>query len=126
MGLSASLLGLWTWAHPDVLTHILCPQVADVAQAYALGIVLLSQGTNFFVVGPLTSKYVTFPSSSDVRGIKMRRRVMFQRHKQEKEEGKSYNEAGVSVEPTFALAVLLNILSPTDIRGNESFEQEVR
>lgn len=58
MGLSASMLGLWTWTHPDVITHILRPQVADVAQAYALGIVLLSQCANYFVVGPLTSKYV--------------------------------------------------------------------
>ena len=98
MGLSASMLGLWTWTHPNVITYILCPHVADVAQAYALGIVLLSQGANYFVVGPLTSKYVVFASSTDVRNIKILRRVMFQRHKQEKEEGKSHNDAGVSID----------------------------
>ena len=54
--LSSSLLGLWTFSHPDVMTHIARPDVADVAQAYALMTVLLCQGLNFFVVGPLTSK----------------------------------------------------------------------
>ena len=70
MGLSVSMLSLWTWTHPDVITHILYPQVADVAQAYALGMVLLSQGANYFVVGPLTSKYVVHAPSTDLRDIK--------------------------------------------------------
>jgi len=78
--LSSGMLGLWTWSHPDIIVHILRPNVADVAQAYALGCVLLLQSLNYFVVGPMTSK------------------VMFQRHRQEKEEGKSYNETGVSAE----------------------------
>jgi len=80
MALSSGMLGFWTWTHPDVLQHILTPYVADVAQAYALAAVLLAQSSNFFVVGPLTSK------------------IMFQRHKLEKEEGKQYNEAGISDE----------------------------
>ena len=54
--LSSSMLALWTWSHPDVITYILRPNVADVAQAYALGSVLLSQSLNYFVVGPMTSK----------------------------------------------------------------------
>jgi hypothetical protein len=54
--LSSGMLGLWTWSHPDVITHILRPNVADVAQAYALGGVFLSQSLNYFVVGPMTSK----------------------------------------------------------------------
>jgi len=78
--LSAGMLGVWIQSHPavHVLAHILRPDIADVAQAYALAIVLLSQSLNYFVVGPLTSK------------------IMFQRHKLEKEEGKIYNEPGVS------------------------------
>jgi len=80
IGLSSGLLGVWTWTHPDTLTHIYRPYVADVAQAYVLAVVVLSQASNYFVVGPLTSK------------------VMLQRHKLEKEEGKTYNEPGVSAE----------------------------
>ncbi|KAJ7919064.1 hypothetical protein B0H13DRAFT_1990220 [Mycena leptocephala] len=78
IGLSSTLLGLWTVNHPAVLTHYTSPLVADVAQAYTLVLVLLSQGSNYFVVGPLTSK------------------TMFERMKLEKEEGKTYNESGVS------------------------------
>ncbi|KAJ7655196.1 hypothetical protein DFH06DRAFT_1201872 [Mycena polygramma] len=72
------LLALWISNHPDVTTHYASPLVADVAQAYTLALVLLSQGSNYFVVGPLTSK------------------TMFQRMKLEKDEGKTYNESGVS------------------------------
>lgn len=56
MGLSSGMLGFWTWTHPDVLTHVHRPYVADVAQAYALAAVILAQASNYFVVGPLTSK----------------------------------------------------------------------
>ncbi|CCM01621.1 uncharacterized protein FIBRA_03682 [Fibroporia radiculosa] len=76
--MSSGLLALWTRSHPAVLAHLSQPLVADVAQAYSLASVLLFQGANYFVVGPLTSK------------------TMFQRQKLEKEEGKAYNEAGVS------------------------------
>ncbi|KAL0576574.1 hypothetical protein V5O48_005406 [Marasmius crinis-equi] len=78
--LSSLLLGIWVFSHPDVVTHIANPFIADVAQVYTLGSVIFAQGTNYFVIGPLTSK------------------TMFQRHKLEKEEGKSYNEPGVSQE----------------------------
>ncbi|KAF8078311.1 hypothetical protein FPV67DRAFT_1615633 [Lyophyllum atratum] len=78
--LSSSLLIFWTYSHPNVVAHITRPNVADVAQAYALATVLLCQGFNYFIVGPLTSK------------------TMFQRHRLEKEEGKVYNEPGVSAE----------------------------
>jgi len=54
--LSSGLLGVWVMNHPDVLTHIARPYVADVAQAYALASVIFQQGMNYFVVGPLTSK----------------------------------------------------------------------
>jgi len=80
IALSSGMLGFWTWTHPDVLQYIASPYVADVAQAYALAIVFLAQASNYFVISPLTSK------------------VMFQRHKLEKEEGKQYNEPGVSDE----------------------------
>ncbi|OBZ79858.1 hypothetical protein A0H81_00481 [Grifola frondosa] len=78
IGISSGLLTLWTYSHPAVLAYKWNPLVADVAQAYALATVVLSQVTNHVVIGPLTSK------------------TMFQRHKLEKEEGKAYNEAGVS------------------------------
>jgi len=76
--LSGGLLFLWTTSHPAVVSHITEPSIADVAQAYALGVVLLGQAGNYFVIGPLTSK------------------TMFKRQKLEKEEGKTYNEPGVS------------------------------
>ncbi|KZT74895.1 hypothetical protein DAEQUDRAFT_720081 [Daedalea quercina L-15889] len=75
---SAGLLVLWVRAHPAISAHLSSPAVADVAQAYTLASVLLMQAANHFVVGPLTSK------------------TMFERHKLEKAEGKSYSEQGVS------------------------------
>jgi len=80
MILSTLLLTDWTLSHPDVMTHITRPNVAHVAQVYALLTVLLSAGANYFVIGPLTSK------------------TMFQRHKLEKDEGKTYNAPDVSAE----------------------------
>ncbi|TFY52071.1 hypothetical protein EVJ58_g10215 [Rhodofomes roseus] len=74
---SAVLLVLWVRAHPAVSAH-LSPAVADVAQTYTLSSVLVMQSANHFVAGPLTSK------------------IMFDRHKLEKAEGKSYSEEGVS------------------------------
>ncbi|KAI3622487.1 hypothetical protein WG66_015635 [Moniliophthora roreri] len=76
--IGSGLLVLWISSHPDVITHIQRPLVADVAQAYTLASVILAQSINYFVIGPMTSK------------------TMFQRHKLEKEEGKAYNEPGVS------------------------------
>ncbi|KAF9458358.1 hypothetical protein BDZ94DRAFT_1173849 [Collybia nuda] len=78
--ISSFLLGFWTISHSNVITHITRPNVADVAQAYALASVLLCQAFNYFVIGPLTS------------------RTMFKRHKLEKDEGKAYNAEGVSLE----------------------------
>jgi len=78
--LSSGLLSIWVFNHPDVLNHITQPNVADVAQAYMLSVVLLSQGLNYFVVGPLTSK------------------TMFQRQKLEKKEGKIHSDPGVSAD----------------------------
>lgn len=60
ISLSSALLSFWVYSHPDVLTYYLRPNVADVAQAYALAFVILAQGANYFVVGPLTSKCVFF------------------------------------------------------------------
>ncbi|EPS99083.1 hypothetical protein FOMPIDRAFT_1037137 [Fomitopsis schrenkii] len=75
---SAGLLALWLSAHPAVTTYVFQPAVADVAQAYTLASVLLTQTSNHLVIGPLTSK------------------AMFERHRLEKAEGKSYDEKGVS------------------------------
>lgn len=58
MGLTSALLGMWAWTHPDVLTHIARPRVADVAQAYTLATALLTQAANLFVVAPMTSRCV--------------------------------------------------------------------
>lgn len=76
--LTSGMLGMWIWLHPDIITHILRPNVTEVAQTYALVCVLLSHGLNYFVVVPMTNN------------------ITFQRLKLEKEEGKSYNEPGVS------------------------------
>ncbi|KAJ7169490.1 hypothetical protein C8R46DRAFT_896230 [Mycena filopes] len=76
--LASALLAVWTANHSAVRTHYASPLVEEVAQAYALAFVILAQGSNYFVVGPLTSK------------------TMFQRMRLEKEEGKSYSESGVS------------------------------
>lgn len=56
IALSAALLAVWVFKHPDVATRALQPWYVDVFQAYALGTVLVGQGLNFFVVGPMTSK----------------------------------------------------------------------
>ena len=56
--LSSSLLATWILKHPDVLVYLARPNVGDVAQVYALGAVLFSQGLNYFVIGPLTSQCV--------------------------------------------------------------------
>jgi len=77
MLLSGALLTKWIYSHPDVLAYIMRPNVADVAQVYALATVLASQSFNYFIVGPMTSK------------------IMLQRHKLEKEEGKQYSDPAV-------------------------------
>jgi Domain of unknown function (DUF4149) len=76
---SSLLLTLWTLSHPDVLTNWHNPAIVDVAQAWALATVLLAQGANDWVVGPMTSK------------------TMFERQRLEKVEKKNYNDQGVCV-----------------------------
>lgn len=78
MLLSSGLLGTWIVKHPDVIKHIGEPRYAEVAQAHSLAAVVLLQGINYFALGPMTS------------------RMMFRRHKLEKEQGKAYYEPGVS------------------------------
>lgn len=56
IALASGLLGLWTYSHPNVLEHATNPQVADVAQAYTLGAIVLSQLANSLIIGPMTSK----------------------------------------------------------------------
>ncbi|TFK57547.1 hypothetical protein OE88DRAFT_1651322 [Heliocybe sulcata] len=80
MALTSFLSAKWVFSHPDVVTYITSPSHADVAQLYALAFAFVCQATNYFAVGPLTSK------------------TMFQRHKLEKEEGKTYDQAGVSAQ----------------------------
>lgn len=60
-------MAFWIFKHPDVATNALKPWYADVFQAYTLGTVLVGQGLNYFVVGPMTSKWVAkyFQSRSD-------------------------------------------------------------
>jgi len=78
IGLSAALLALWIQNHPNVLNFLAEPRIGDVAQVYALATVMLAQASNYFIVGPMTSK------------------VMFKRHRQEKEEGVAYNDPKAS------------------------------
>lgn len=78
--LSGGLLYLWNLGHPHVWANITDPKLADVAQAYALATVVISQLANQAVIGPMTSK------------------TMFQRHRLEKDEKKAYNEPGASAE----------------------------
>jgi len=78
IALSSGLLALWTFAHPEVLAHLTEPWLANVTQAFTLWTVVIVQASNHFIIGPETSK------------------TMFARHKLEKEEGKSYNDEGVS------------------------------
>ncbi|KAK2462023.1 hypothetical protein APHAL10511_006486 [Amanita phalloides] len=77
-GLSSLMIVYWVFTHPDVGTHILRPEVADVAQLYALLTVFGSQFLNYFVIGPITSK------------------TMFERQKLEKDEGISHNGSDIS------------------------------
>jgi hypothetical protein len=93
--LSAGLLAIWTLNHPDVLEHYARPNIADVAQAYALLTVFLTQSFNYLVIGPMTSKYALDFLSCDALINYYSERTMFERHRLEKEEGKSYNEPGV-------------------------------
>ena len=65
--LGGGLLGLWGYSHPAVLDHYAEWQRADVAQAYALGSLVLAQSANQFVVGPLTSKCVWYRISRSFR-----------------------------------------------------------
>ena len=62
MGLASALLGLWTYAHPAVLQAWAEPLRVDVFQAYTLTSVILAQGLNYFIIGPMTSKYVYYLS----------------------------------------------------------------
>ena len=114
--LSGGLLALWTRSHPTVVEHIQNPLVADVAQAYTLAAVALLQGSNRFIIGPLTSKYVSC-SHCVICLLKFSSqhfRTMFQRHKLEKTEGKSYTDAGVSSIRSQSTAMLKQFLQVSD------------
>ncbi|TFK30397.1 hypothetical protein FA15DRAFT_662353 [Coprinopsis marcescibilis] len=80
IALSAGLIAIWVSKHPNVLSSLHQPRLAEVAVVYSLGVVLISQALNFIVVGPMTSK------------------IMFKRQKLEKEEGVQYNDAKASAD----------------------------
>ncbi|KDQ54791.1 hypothetical protein JAAARDRAFT_196194 [Jaapia argillacea MUCL 33604] len=93
LSLTSVLVGLWTWKHSDIWTGGLkvgkwgggwvvgrVGMDGDLVQFWTLVGVCVCMAVNQFVVGPLTS------------------RTMFQRHRLEKEEGKGYDEVGVSKE----------------------------
>jgi hypothetical protein len=48
----------WVFTHPDVATYILRPEVTDVAQLYALLTIFGCQALNYFIIVPISSKYV--------------------------------------------------------------------
>ncbi|KAH9835827.1 uncharacterized protein C8Q71DRAFT_797344 [Rhodofomes roseus] len=97
--LPAGLLVLWVRAHPTVLAHLFSPAVADVAQAYSLASGLLMQAANHYIVGPLTT------------------RAAYARYKQEKTEGKMYDEQGISDEMK-ALNARFNLLHAISVGLN--------
>ena len=108
-------MALWTRSHPTVVEHIQNPLVADVAQAYTLAAVALLQGSNRFIIGPLTSKYVPFSHCAMSPQVLITPfRTMFQRHKLEKTEGKSYTDAGVSSIRSQSTAMLKQFLQVSD------------
>ncbi|EKM83479.1 hypothetical protein AGABI1DRAFT_81244 [Agaricus bisporus var. burnettii JB137-S8] len=78
--LSSALLTKWIYTHPGVLNNLSNPYIGNVAQVYALGLVLACQGCNRFIVIPQTSS------------------IKFQRQKLEKKEGKEYNDPIASAE----------------------------
>jgi len=78
--LSCLLAVLWVYGHPDVLGNLSSPKLADVCQLYVLLSVSLLQGSNHFIIGPMTS------------------RTMFMRHKLEKEEGKNHHDVEASAQ----------------------------
>lgn len=99
MLLSSGLLGTWIVKHPDVIKHIGEPRYAEVAQAHSLAAVVLLQGINYFALGPMTSRFAVslfLRTLLIALGLTPRNRMMFRRHKLEKEQGKAYYEPGVS------------------------------
>ena len=118
-------MALWTRSHPTVVEHIQNPLVADVAQAYTLAAVALLQGSNRFIIGPLTSKYVPFSHCVMSPQVLITPfRTMFQRHKLEKAEGKSYTDAGVSIIFSSRSTAFVKVVF-AGIRRDESYHQEI-
>lgn len=76
--LTAGLLGGWLYKNPGVLDNLSHVRRADVAQAYTLALALLFQGSNHFAWTPMATK------------------IMFQRHKMEKDEGVDYKDPKAS------------------------------
>ena len=91
---SVLLLG-WIYNHNLAIAHITHPTVPDVAQAYALALVSVSQALNFFWFGPATSKYVMWQLHF-VTPPHSPHRLLVARLKLEKTEGKDAHEANVS------------------------------
>ncbi|TFY83325.1 hypothetical protein EWM64_g699 [Hericium alpestre] len=78
IAITTGLLAAWTLKNPSIISRYTEFGAPDVTQAYALATILVAQALNSLVIGPVTSS------------------TMFARHKLEKEEGKAYNEEGVS------------------------------
>ena len=57
---SSGLLFAWVRNHSTVIAQLAHPTVADVCQAYALGVVAIAHTLNIVWFGPATSKYVTW------------------------------------------------------------------
>lgn len=76
--LSAFLVGTLAWDHSVIRKHPFDIFDVTVYQAFTLASCAAANLVNGLVVGPASSK------------------LMNERHRQEKAEGKSYNEAGVS------------------------------
>ncbi|KAG9039221.1 hypothetical protein FRB95_011806 [Tulasnella sp. JGI-2019a] len=79
-GLSTFLLSQWLYGHPDVLSNFTQIWNVNVLQAFTLVVINTMYTLNTLFISPATT------------------RVMFRRHKLEREEKKSHIDADVSVE----------------------------
>jgi Domain of unknown function (DUF4149) len=93
---SSGLLFAWIHNHSTVIAQFAQPNVPDVAQAYALGVVAITHTLNIVWFGPATSKYVTWQLLF-LTPPNLLHRLLTLRDKLEKEEGKNAHDPNVSL-----------------------------
>jgi Domain of unknown function (DUF4149) len=93
---SSGLLLAWIRNHSTVIAEFTHPTVPDVSQAYALGTVVIAHALNIVWFGPATSKYVTWQLYF-FAPPHLLQRLLIERLKLEKEEGKDAHDPNVSL-----------------------------